>query len=522
MKKKAACGIVEKNNAGGAELKKRTKKTEGKTLTIRKRIAISNLIMLAVPVLVTVIMGILCGSLIAAAVENGAGFAFEDGDDFYEASQTIFRYIEDKLEEDPGADLSAEMGNLTRWMDEQAIAITLQKDTESLYSYGQAMEEDDALQTAIATLGGTGFVSNGNRGLFAGETAIQGEIYRIYIYSSPRQVTQISLTAALWISGISMALAVCGAVFFTNRFLVKFLYKRIEKPLQMLQEGASQIGEGHLEYRIDYIQKDEFGELCLAFNRMAGQLKAYMEQVEKHEQSRKELLAGISHDLRSPLTAIRAYGEGLLDQVVTTPQARQTYLNMILQKAEEMNRLLSKIFLFSKMDLGEYPDHPELLQLEEETDQLVKALEEEYREKGLTIRCGTLSPARILADPDQLRSVMVNIFENSLKYKGPPRGHLEIWLETGKESCRLYLKDDGPGVPEEALPHLFDVFYRADPSRQKTDGGSGLGLAIAAKAIARMGGSIQAENGKDGGLCILIILPLYQEKGGTDVQNTDY
>ena len=123
---------------------------------------------------------------------------------------------------------------------------------------------------------------------------------------------------------------------------------------------------------------------------------------------------------------------------------------------------------------------------------------------GLEITAEQLAPVTVSTDPEQLRRVLSNILENSIKYKNKGMGHLRITLEEGG---RLVLADDGPGVPEEALPKLFDVFYRSDPARKNPAGGSGLGLAIASKAIQGMGGTIRAYNVHDGGLAIEITLP---------------
>ncbi|MDD3513031.1 MAG: HAMP domain-containing sensor histidine kinase, partial [Synergistaceae bacterium] len=297
------------------------------------------------------------------------------------------------------------------------------------------------------------------------------------------------------------------SILLTNRFLTKFVFQKIERPLDILADGVRQISEGNLEYRIDYKREDEFSPVCADFNEMAARLKAAEERTQQHEQSRKELLVGVSHDLRSPLTSIRAYVEGLLDGVAKTPEAQRGYLETIKNKAEDIDRMLAKIFLFSKMELGEYPVSPELLWLDDEVRQLIQAVGAEYEEKGLFLSAGDLVPATISADPEQLRRVLINIMENSVKYKTKDMGTLTISLREENGGYRLSLCDDGPGVPAEALPHLFEVFYRSDPSRQNPNRGSGLGLAIAANAIQRMKGTIEAKTGEGGGLEIVICLP---------------
>ena len=202
--------------------------------------------------------------------------------------------------------------------------------------------------------------------------------------------------------------------------------------------------------------------------------------------------------------------EGLLDGVAKTPETRRKYLETIKNKAENIQRMVSQIFLFSKMGLEEYPIRMETLRLDREIENLLKDLRGEYAARGLSIEA-RLCPATVKADAAEIRRVLVNIWDNSAKYKAKPLGRMEILLEAKDESCVLSLTDDGPGVPREALNRLFEVFYRSDPSRQNPHRGSGLGLAIAAKALQRMGGTIWAEEAETGGLRILIELPLEAE-----------
>ncbi|HWS43508.1 MAG TPA: HAMP domain-containing sensor histidine kinase, partial [Pseudoflavonifractor sp.] len=355
--------------------------------------------------------------------------------------------------------------------------------------------------------------------LYVRQAEIDSVLYRIAVFTSPSELSYGSLKAALVLSAIVLTFAVFVSILLTNRFLTKFVFNRIEQPLEILVNGVRQISGGNLEYRIKYEYQDEFAPVCADFNEMAARLKASVERAEQHEQSRKELLAGISHDLRSPLTSIRAYVEGLLDGVVKTPEAQRGYWEIIKSKAEDIDRMLAKIFLFSKMELGEYPDNPELLQLDEEVRQFARALGAEYGERGLYLSLQTLTPATVFADPDQFRRVLTNVIENSVQYKTKDMGTLAISLLEEGNGYSLSLCDDGPGVPEEALPHLFEVFYRSDPSRQDPHRGSGLGLAIAANAIQRMRGTIEARAGAHGGLELLIWLP---KAGGSHGEDIDH
>ena len=295
----------------------------------------------------------------------------------------------------------------------------------------------------------------------------------------------------------------------TNRFLTKFVFKKIEQPLALLSDGVKQISDSNLDFRIEYTENNEFRPVCEAFNLMADELRESLKVVQKNEQNRKELIAGISHDLRSPLTSIKAFTEGLIDGVAKTPEAQEKYLRTIKQKTEEINHIVSQLFLYSKMDIGSYPTYPELLDIGKEINEYVAASQDEYNEKGLSTKIiSTTTGVNIYADPLQLRSIFANILDNSVKYKDKKTVTAKITCVNSDDTVSIIFEDNGPGVPEDALPHLFKIFYRTDPSRNNPKQGSGLGLAIIHKAIELMGGGIKAENAKTRGLRLEISIPI--------------
>jgi len=482
-----------------------------KKITIKNRLVISNILMIIVPVVITSFLGIICAGILWFVVTSGTGLGFNDSEDFYKASRGISMIIEKSLKEDKHANLVEDLARISGILDKNAMALSVDSSGQTLYQYGRETEADGILMEAEAILGGKGFVSNGTRELYVQQVENNGAVYRIAIFASPSELSYRTLKIVLVILAFILMFAILISILITNRFLTKFVFQKIEHPLDILSDGVRQISDGNLEHRIVYECQDEFAPICADFNEMAARLKASVELTKQHEQSRKELLAGISHDLRSPLTSIRAYVEGLLDGIAKTPENQKGYLEIIKNKAEDIDRMLSKIFLFSKMELGEYPDNPEILRLDDEVRQFIRALGTEYEEKGLILSANALVPATVLADPDQLRRVLTNIMENSAKYKTKDTGTLTISLWEDNGGYLLSLCDDGPGVPKEALSHLFEVFYRSDPSRQNPHRGSGLGLAIAANAILRMKGTIEAKTGKNGGLEIVIWLPKAEE-----------
>jgi signal transduction histidine kinase len=283
--------------------------------------------------------------------------------------------------------------------------------------------------------------------------------------------------------------------------------KRIIKPLDILSDGVKQIHENNLTYRINYNDDDEYRAVCEAFNQMAAELEASADRRIKDEANRRELFAGISHDLRTPITAIDGYLDGLKSGVASTPEMREQYFNTIKNKTAIVKHIIEQLFMFSKLDMGEFPFTPHRFDIMRAISDMVEELVEDYEIQGLDITI-TDNPENIFVNTDvaQLRRVLINIFDNSVKYKEKDTGHMEITASLANNFVLIKFADDGPGVRADTLHNLFNVFYRTDPSRHTK--GSGLGLAISAKIVERSGGSIYAEIANSGGLAIIIRLPI--------------
>jgi len=292
-----------------------------------------------------------------------------------------------------------------------------------------------------------------------------------------------------------------------NSILTYRMIKNITKPLEILTRGVNQIHEKNFSHRIEYTADDEFRPVCEAFNQMAAQMEASTARRLKDEANRRELLAGISHDLRTPLTTINGYLDGLESGVASTPEMREKYLHTIKNKTVDMRHIIEQLFLFSKLDMDEFPFSPSRFELTLALSDMVEELTDEYAMRGLEIIINTsVQNVFVNADVSHFRRVVINILENSVKYKEKEKGRMEISTSLGNNFARIRFADDGPGVSQETIPNLFNAFYRTDPSRHTK--GSGLGLAISTKIIERSGGTIHAENADSGGLVIVIRLPV--------------
>jgi signal transduction histidine kinase len=243
-------------------------------------------------------------------------------------------------------------------------------------------------------------------------------------------------------------------------------------------------------------------------------IKQAMAEYEKYENNRSELIAGISHDLRTPLTSIKAYLEGLETGVADTPEKQKKYMDTIAARTNDLEKIINRLFLFSKLDIGDLPMNLQIIEVGKFIQDLTDDFSEEYKQKGILLEIESLTDDSVRADVLWLHNVFVNIFENSAKYKDKDIGHLTIACEkirgiNGKAAMEIHLCDDGPGVPPETVDRLFDVFYRLDSSRSAPgQRGSGLGLAISSKIVQHMGGTIRAGLPEPGGLDIVISFPI--------------
>jgi signal transduction histidine kinase len=476
-------------------------------MTIHQRLTISNLLMLVIPVLISAMIFGVCMCLIWIWSLRNTNSRFADSADFYTTCDGYRREVEAALEEEPEDSLLEALDAIGARLDWQNVSLLVEQGGNILYAHGEQVDSDQELKAAMEYAGGNGYISVDDRALFAFVVERDGEPCQVML-SGPLVPPTFSKLRTLTGCAIAvLIISVILAAYLTNRFLIRFAFQKIQEPIEVLTKGVEQLSDGNLDYQIQYDVEDEFTPICDSFNHMTHQLKNSMELIQKQEENRKELLAGISHDLRSPLTNISAYANGLLDGVAQTEEDRIRYLCMIRDKSNEMIRMVSRLIQFSKMDLGDYPDYPEKLLLSHELQDLLEALTPEYREKGLDITYQQTGDGYLYADPEQLRGILVNIIDNSWKYKTKDLGHLEITLSKEQGLLRLSLRDDGPGVPQESLPKLFEAFYRSDPARKNPGQGSGLGLAIAAHGVRRMGGNISAETIQPTGLEILITLP---------------
>lgn len=331
------------------------------------------------------------------------------------------------------------------------------------------------------------------------------------LHQTGEQIEQLlsDSAAILCVYAGAVIAALLLTIAWTNVYLTRSIFRHISGPLDILAAGVARIRDGDLDTPIAYAEADEFQAACDAVDEMAARLKASLEQQQREQQKKQELIAGMSHDLKSPLTSIRAYTEALLEGVAPDEEAKQRYLQTIHKKELDIEAMVNRLFAFAKMDMQEYPVRPEPVPLRA----AVQEMAGERSGEGMETELDIPDSMQVLADRELLNRIFGNLLDNSRKYGGREIVHVRISAEVSETMAAISVADDGVGVPPEQLPKLFDVFFRGDAARTAPGSGSGLGLAVVKKAVEEMHGSIWAENGALGGLCIRFTLPLAKEEG---------
>lgn len=439
-------------------------------------------------------------------MHSSNGLGFSDTDKFYGtiqvASDAMYEVFEHGRE-----NRRERLDVMSTLIDKNSMYMLVYENGEEFYEAGNTLLRDDTLMEAARDIRGKAFVSDDSCQLYYYQADSGNEHYDLFLFNTPSHTDNDSVKAALIISVIVLCAAIVISILFTNRFLTKFVFKKIEEPLNILSKGVEEISNGNLDYRLEYESDDEFRPVCNNFNFMAVKLKESVELLRKNEEDRKELLLDISHDLRSPLTSIRAYVEGLSDGIAKTPEMQKRYLDTIKRKTVEIEKMVSSLLAYSKLDMEKFETNIIKTDIGAFLGEAVAGVRDEYQKRGLEIEFDEKNSLSAKIDEELLLRVVGNLFENSLKYKNKPVGKMLVTLEeTDGGKAEIRFEDDGAGVDDDQLDRLFEIFYRTDKARNDPGSGNGIGLAFVKKAVGIMNGSVHAERSSLGGLSIIIDL----------------
>ena len=312
---------------------------------------------------------------------------------------------------------------------------------------------------------------------------------------------------------LDFMLSIVLILIFTAGMLTMWIYQGIINPIRKLEAAAQNIKMGNLDFTIEADGRDEIGELCRNFEEMRYRLKESAEEKVSGERENKVLISNISHDLKTPITAIKGYVEGIMDGVADTPEKHDKYIRTIYNKANEMDTLINELTLYSKIDTNRIPYNFNRINVADYFNDCVEEVGLDLEAKNIKLAYINYADrdVMIIADPEQLRRVINNIIGNSVKYLDKEEGFINICIRDVGDFIQIEIEDNGKGIAAKDLPYIFNRFYRTDASRNSATGGSGIGLSIVKKIVEDHGGKIWANSKEGTGTIMYFVIRKYQE-----------
>ena len=300
---------------------------------------------------------------------------------------------------------------------------------------------------------------------------------------------------------------------FTALSVGLWIYRSIAVPLVKLKKATQNIKEGNLDFVLEVEGKDEFSQLCQDFEEMRKRLKESTEEKILMDKENKELISNISHDLKTPITAVKGYVEGIMDGVADTPEKMDRYVRTIYNKTNEMDHLINELTFYSKIDTNRIPYTFSKLNVEDYFSDCAEELGLEMETRGIELVYANYveKGVQVIADGEQIRRVIHNIVSNAIKYMEKPKGIIQLRVKDVGDFIQVEIEDNGKGIAAKDLPYIFDRFYRTDVSRNSSKGGSGIGLSIVKKIMEDHGGKVWATSRLGIGTIMYFVLRKYQE-----------
>lgn len=312
---------------------------------------------------------------------------------------------------------------------------------------------------------------------------------------------------------IDIGLSVGMILILTAIMMTAWVYRAIVDPIKKLGVAARNIKDGNLDFEIEVVGNDEISELCQDFEKMREQLKQSSEERIRNEKENRELISNISHDLKTPITAIKGYVEGIMDGVADTPEKMDKYVRTIYNKTNEMDLLINELTIYSKIDTNRIPYNFSKINVADYFNDCIEEIGLDLDSKGIGLSYINYAEDDILVimDPEQIRRVIHNIINNSVKYLDKENGFINIRVRDVGDFVQFEFEDNGRGIAAKDLPYIFERFYRAEKSRNSATGGSGIGLSIVKKIIEDHGGKIWATSKESSGTTMYFVIRKYQE-----------
>lgn len=316
-----------------------------------------------------------------------------------------------------------------------------------------------------------------------------------------------------------MFIAILLILVFTGIMLTRWIRDGFVTPVNELNTAMRRIKEGSFEYVLETNVQGEIGDLYRNYEDMRLRLKESTEENADSERQNRELISNISHDLKTPITAIKGYVEGIMDGVADTPEKMDKYIRTIYNKANDMERLINELTYYSGIDNNRIPYNFHRINVADYFGDCVEEVGMDLEQRNIKFNYSNMTQPDtiVIADPEQMKKVINNIISNSVKYMDKPNGVIDIRILDQTDSIRVEIEDNGKGIAQKDLGRIFERFYRTDASRNSAQGGSGIGLSIVKKIVEDHGGYIWATAKEGEGTCMHFVLRKYIELQGGDM-----
>ena len=490
-------------------------------MSIRKKIIISNLLMMLVPLILLLSMGMLWLQTAGQKYWKPIEEMYEDKNGVISAQNLIYAYQEElwdtnwsELEslDDEAADTgeltqTPEMVRLRKDLTDLGYHFTVLLNDETLYSNASESEwmQVEKLIGPIPEQAKSVTVGNKDVSVIKCSFYEDGEECSIIAVSNEtrnvlgsQSYLQKYVVPYVWIFGVCAVLIVV----LVNACCSRWINSLIIPPMKEIRRGMQKVKSGVLDSEISVLRRDELGEVFEEFNEMQRQLKRSKEEQMKYEAYRKGLISSISHDLRTPLTTIKGYVGGILDGIADTDEKKKKYLLAVQTRTKDLENLVNQLFSYNKMENHTFNYQKEQTDLKEFVREYLEDNEAFISEHGLDILLSAEDNIKLVMDRGAFKRILDNLLTNSIRYREKERSRIEIRIQKKEGRIIWSVADDGPGVEENCLEKIFESFCRLDAARSHCSEGSGLGLAIVKRIVIDHQGMIYARDNAGLEICM--------------------
>ncbi|MBQ7832009.1 MAG: HAMP domain-containing histidine kinase [Lachnospiraceae bacterium] len=476
-------------------------------MKLKTKLWVTFIIIVVLPILLTTIAYLVIGATVVLDMRDTYGvdsisfsFASNPASAYDEIISEHYETIKEYSVSDPAQLEDREfLGELDESLSEVSAFVVVKKG-ESLY-YVSADSQYDPIVHQLTDLADTDleYYFKDIRRLVkkASFTFSDGSQGNIYLVTKVNSMISEALVTAMLIAMIVVLVT-------TGILLIIWLRRSMFTPMNQLKDAMKKIAEGDLDTELEIKEKGEIKDLFDNFEIMRKQLKQNAEEKALVEKTNRELISNISHDLKTPITSIKGYVEGIMDDVADSPEKMNKYIRTIYNKANDMDLLINELTVYSQLDAKSIPYRFHQISVTDYFGDCTEEVGLDLEQRGIhfTYTNEVENDTLIWADPEQLKRVINNIIANSIKYRRQDNAAISIHVGNLKNLVQIDMEDNGKGIPAADLEKIFERFYRTDASRNSAQGGSGIGLSISKKIVEEHGGEIWATGEEGKGLAI--------------------